>query len=189
MGSLSHDVAVPHHQNQVSLPDGGQPVRHDKGGSPLHHGVERLLNLQLRPGIDGGGSLIQKQHGRQAEHDPCNAQKLLLSLRQASAGLPNHRVIPLWQPLDEAVGVRVFRGGDYLVVRRVRLSHGDILPDGSGLKPGILQYHSRVIEAHQQIDERGLSAARGAANGDVHTRLYRQVKAADQRFLRGIGEG
>lgn len=39
----------------------------------LHQPVKGLLDLDLRPGIDAGGRLIQDQHRRPAEHHPRNA--------------------------------------------------------------------------------------------------------------------
>ena len=114
--ALLHDVAVPHDEDPVRFPDGGQAVGDDKAGAPAHHGVERLLNLDLRPGIDGGSRLVQKQHGRQAQHHPGNAQQLLLSLRKAAAGLADNGIIPLRQTHDEAVGVRLLRGGDTVLL-------------------------------------------------------------------------
>ena len=44
MLSLLHDMAIPHDQDHICLPEGGQPVGHDKGGTALHHGVEGLLD-------------------------------------------------------------------------------------------------------------------------------------------------
>ena len=39
MGSLFHDVPLVHHQDQVRVHDGGQPVGDDKAGSPPHQGL------------------------------------------------------------------------------------------------------------------------------------------------------
>ena len=76
----------------------------------------------------------------------------------------------------------LFHGG-------TRFSHGDVFPDSTARKPGVLQYHAvlraqaaplkstdvgtvqrdltavGLVKAHEQIDQRGLSAARGADDG------------------------
>ena len=80
MVSLFHDAPVPHHQDTVGITEGGKPVRDNKAGTPLHHVLEGLLDLDLRPGVDGGSCLIKDQHWREAEHGPRNAEQLLFSL-------------------------------------------------------------------------------------------------------------
>ena len=59
VGSLLYDMAVTHDENHIRLLDGGKTMGDDEAGSALHHGVKGLLHLPLRPGIDGGGGLVQ----------------------------------------------------------------------------------------------------------------------------------
>ena len=80
VSALFHNVPIPHHKNHIRFPDRGQPMGDNEGGTSFHHGVERLLDPDLCPGIDGGGRLIQKQHGRKAQHHSGDTQQLLLSL-------------------------------------------------------------------------------------------------------------
>ena len=94
----------------------------------------------------------------------------------------------------------------------IRLAHGDILPDGPGLQPGILKHHAYavpqvipahipgihpiqqnfaavgVIEPHEQVDKSGFAAAGGADDGDALARLDAEVEVLDEGLLRGIGE-
>ena len=63
MIALLDDRAVFHHQDHIRRADGRQPVGNDKAGSALHHPSEGILDLQFRTGIDGGGGLVQDQHG------------------------------------------------------------------------------------------------------------------------------
>lgn len=84
VGSLFHNVSLIHHHDAIRFLDGAQPVRYDKAGPTLHHFVERLLNPDLRTGIDAAGSLVQNEHRRIAQHDPCDTQKLLLALGDVS---------------------------------------------------------------------------------------------------------
>ena len=83
------------------------------------------------------------------------------------------------------------RGGDDLLLGGVGLGHSDVFPDGAGFEPGVLEHHAvataqaaagdaadvlaadvnfarvHIVEAHEQIDQRGLAAARGADDGDA----------------------
>ena len=70
VGSLFHNVSLIHHHDAIRLFDGTEPVLYDKTGPALHHFGERLLNPDLRTGIDAAGSLIQNEHGRIAQHHP-----------------------------------------------------------------------------------------------------------------------
>ena len=78
---------------------------YDEAGAAFHHFGECVLDLDLGTGIDGGGCLIEDQHGRQAQHDSGDTQKLFLSLGQAAAVFGDHGVIPLGQSLDKAMGM------------------------------------------------------------------------------------
>ena len=142
---LLNDVAVLHDEDHVRLPDGGQTVSYDEGGAALHHGIKGLLDPDLRPGIDGRRCLIQEQHGRQAQHDPGNAQQLLLALGERPAGFPDHRIVALGKPLDEAVGVGLLGGGHHLLHGCLRLAHGDVVPNGPSLQPSILEDHAHAV--------------------------------------------
>ena len=88
----------------------------------------------------------------------------------------------------------------------------DVVAHGSLFDPGILQHHTKaaaermagqlvdrlsvdadlsgidIIEAHQQVDKRRLSASGRADNGNTHARLYVKIKVLDQFFLFVITE-
>ena len=72
MGALLYDMPIPHNQDHIRLPDSGQTVGYNEGGSALHHGVKGFLNLDFCSGIDRGGRFVQKQHRRQTQHHPRN---------------------------------------------------------------------------------------------------------------------
>ena len=73
MIALFDDVSVFHDQDDISTLDGGETMSYDKAGTSFHHLGECVLDLDLGTGIDGGGCLIEDQHGRQAQHDSGNA--------------------------------------------------------------------------------------------------------------------
>lgn len=99
-----------------------------------------------------------------------------------------------------------------LLVRCVRFAHDDILADGTGLEPGVLQHHAvgraqtaarqladilaahadtaavHIVEAHEQIDDRRLAAAGRPDDGNTLAGLRGKIKMLDQVLLRDIGE-
>ena len=101
-----------------------------------------LLDAHLGAGVDGGGSFVQDQHGRQAEHHAGDAQQLLLALADVAAVLRDDGVVAVRQSADEAVGVGGLGGSHDLVQGGVRLAVGDVLPHRTGPQPGILQHHA-----------------------------------------------
>ena len=74
MGSLFHNVSIPHHKNQVRFLNRREPMSNNKACSAFHHGIKCLLNLNLCPGVDRRGCFIQEEHGGQAEHHPGNTK-------------------------------------------------------------------------------------------------------------------
>ena len=67
--ALFDDVSVFHYKDDIGTLDGGKSVGYDEAGAAFHHFGECILDLDLGTGINGGGCLIQDQHGRQAQHD------------------------------------------------------------------------------------------------------------------------
>ena len=49
--ALLNDISVPHNQDNVSFPHGGESVSNDKACSALHHTCESLLNLHFGTGV------------------------------------------------------------------------------------------------------------------------------------------
>ena len=102
--------------------------------------------------------------------------------------------------------------GDHLFVRRVGLAHHQVFADGARFQPRFLQYHAVVgaqagagdlahigaihadcaavyiVEAHQQVDQRGFAAARGAHDGHMLAGLDGQVQSLNQLAVGHIGE-
>ena len=73
MVALFDDIAVFHYQDDISTLDGGKTMGYYKAGAAFHHRGKCILDLDLGTGIDGGGCLIEDQHGRQAQHNSGNA--------------------------------------------------------------------------------------------------------------------
>ena len=69
MVALFDNVSVFHYQNDIGALDGGEAVGYYEAGAAFHHFGECVLDLDFGTGVDGGGCLIEDQHGRQAQHD------------------------------------------------------------------------------------------------------------------------
>ncbi len=210
MITLLDNIAVLHHQNHIRLLYGGQTMGHNKAGSALHHSGKGALNLHFCAGIDGRGCLVQYQHGRQTQHDSCNTQKLLLTLRKTSAILGNHCIIALRQTFDKAVCMGSLCRCNHFLLRGLRFAHTDIVTNGTRSQPGLLQHHTiigsqaasrdipdvctihpdtsflHIIKTHQQIDDRSLTASGRSYNRHSLSRFYFQIKVLDQLLLRNI---
>ena len=117
---------------------------------------------------------------------------------ESCARVGQGRIIALRQARDEAVGMRSLRRGLDLGLRGIRPCQRDVLAHRAGLEPGVLQDHAEVlpeavardaadvvsvdgdraavhvVEAHEQIDERRLAAARRADDGDALARAGRR---------------
>ena len=182
----------------------------DKARPPFHQFVKRVLNLNLRTCIDAGCRFVQDQHRRQAKHHAGDAEQLLLSL--AHRIVRHDRIEAVRHTADELPAVRLLRRGDDLLVGRIGLADGNVLTDRGILEPGLLQDHAkvaakrmprhfvdpfiiyrdrsavRIIETHQQIDQRRLAASRGADDRDPHAVLGVKRKVFDQFFALIIGE-
>ena len=187
-------------------------MSYDKAGSPFHHPCKGILNLDLRSGVDGGGCLVQYEHGRKAQHHSGNTKQLFLALRQASSVLCNHRIIAIGKPLDEAVGMGLLGRLNDLLLRGFRLSHPYIVPDGSRPQPSLLKHHAvagsqapsgdipdvrsvhldgaavHIIEPHQQIDHGGLAASGRPHDGHSLARPHLQIEVLYQLPIRHIGK-
>ena len=94
VSTLFDDIAVLHYQNQVGIPNRGQPMGDDKAGAALHQIVHGLLNEQLRTRIHRAGGFIQNQDGRIRQNRPGNGQQLFLSLRNIAGFLVDFMSYP-----------------------------------------------------------------------------------------------
>ena len=199
MGALFNDMALVHHQNDVGVLDGGEPVGDDKAGAALHQRLKGPLDADFGHRVDRRGRLVENQHRRQAEHNPGDAEQLLLALGEVAAPFGDDGVVALGHPHDETVGVGLFGGGDNLPLGGVRAAVGDVVPDGGRAQPGVLEDHPvalperlagkmtdimavdrdrtlpDVVEPHQQVNERRLAAAGRADNRDPLAGMDREV--------------
>src|SRR5439155_27238346 len=123
-----------------------------------------------------------------------------------------HGVVPLrWRP-DERIEVGGLRSGEDLLVGRPDLAVTDVVADRAGEQPGILHHHAEyaphvvspevagvdaieadatlvdVVEAHQQVHDRGLARSSGPDDRNRLPRSHLEVEVADEWLLGFVTE-
>jgi hypothetical protein len=83
---LDHD-AVLDHENAVSVNDGVQAVGDHQGSAPGAQAGDRILDVTLRFGIEGGGRLVEQDDGRVAQQSAGDRHSLALAAGQLQAVL------------------------------------------------------------------------------------------------------
>ncbi len=143
MRPLFHNIAIPNHQDQVGIADGGEAVRDHEAGAPLHQFAHGLLDQQLRVGIHGTCRLVQDQHGRIGQDGTRDGQQLLLSLRYVRHFLIQLKTIAFRQCANEVIHMCGLGRSNHLFVGRAGAAVADVLHDGAIEQPCILQYHAK----------------------------------------------
>ena len=184
----------------------------DEHGSAVHQSVHTVLHQFFRPGIDGGGGLVQNHYGRVGYRRPGNGNELPLALRQAGPIACEHRLVALRQAGDEVVGVCQLRRLDTLLIGGIQFTVADVVHHRTGEQIGFLQHHAQgspqvglgnlvdvdvvvadfavgnVIEPVNQVRNGGLARAGGAYKGDFLAGMGVQGHIVQHRLLRHIAE-
>ena len=100
------DLASLDHQDLVSAPNGREPVRdHERGAAPSQR-AQAVLDERLALAVQARGCLVQDENRWIGEDGPRNGDALPLASGELHTPLPNDRLIPVRELLDELVGVR-----------------------------------------------------------------------------------
>ena len=212
MAAALNDSAVLQHHDAVRIFNGGKAVRNNKRGSAFHQRIHAFLHQFFRSGINGGGGLIQNQHGRIRNCRPCNGKQLALTLRKVAAVAVDHGVIAVRQSGNKAVRIGKFCRGDAFLIRSIRFAVADIIHNRAGKQVGILQNNAKgaaeirlfnlgdidaviadltilnIIKAVDQIGDCGFARAGGADKRDLLTRLSIQLDIVQHHFIVRIAE-
>ncbi len=190
MGALLDDVAGVDNEDLVGVLDGAEAVGNDEAGLALHQAPDGLLYLALGVGVHVAGCFVEDQHVGVVEHGAGNGEELFLALGDVAAVLIDDGVVALGKAQHVVVDLRGLGGGDDLLLRGIFFAVGDVVKDSALEEPGVLQYHGvilsqafqgiisifliihgdlagvYVIEAHEQVDDGGLSGTRWTDDGD-----------------------
>ena len=213
VGALLDDPAVLHHQDQVGVADGGEPVRDDEAGPVRAQRRHRPLQQHLGAGVHRAGRLVQDQQRRLGQERPRDGDELLLAGADVAALLVDDGVVAVGEAAHEPVHEGGPGGGEDLLLGGVRPAVGDVVPDGAAEEPGVLEHHAdpaaqvvaahrgdvhpvegdppgvQLVEAHDQVDQRGLAGAGRPDDGHRVPRLGDQRQVVDQRLVRLVPEG
>ena len=88
---------------------------------PAEQLLHRLLDQSLRLVVEARRRFVEHDDGGILEEDAGERDALALSAGELDPALADERRHPVGQTLDELQRVRGARGGDHLVVRRVRV--------------------------------------------------------------------
>ena len=177
--------------------------------------VHRLLDQHLGAGVHRAGGLVQNQDVRIGEERAADGHQLAFALAELGGFILEFGVIPVGQAAHELVHMAGLGAFDHpLLADGLALVQAveQVLADRAVEQPGVLQNHAEVltqivagdvarihavdgnrpaldlVEAHEQVDQRGLAGAGRADDGDRLAGLGLQRKILDQRFGRIVAE-
>jgi len=210
--TLLGNHAVLDHQDAVGLQNRGQAVRDDDVGAPAHKVLQRVLNGVFGDGVQGRGGLVQNQDARILEHHTRDGEALLLAAGELQAAVAHLGVVAVRLAHDEIVDVCDAAGGLKLLLRGVHLGIEQIVADRVVEEVGLLRHNAdvaaqkaeviafyidvvdadgaagNIVEARDEVYQRGLAGAGGADNGVHLPGRDREVDVREQRFVRYIRE-
>ena len=173
------------HEDRVGAANRGEAMG-DRDGRPSSgepgHGAE---DEPLRLRIERCRRLVHQEDRGVADDGAGDRDALALARRQRLSALPDHRVVPIAEPVDELVGVGHPRRLHDLAPTGARTAVGNVLPDGRVEEHRILLHEThlvaqrlervaphvaavdgepaapQVVQPRDERDERGLAAAGG----------------------------
>jgi hypothetical protein len=190
MGAVLRDCAFVQYYQPGGVAERRQPVRDCEGRAVLRQFLQRVLHQGFRFGVQRACRLVQYQYFRVVQDRAGNRYALPLAARKRVAVLAHLGVVPVRQLHDELVRVREFRRRDNLLSACARLRVGYILVNRAGEQERFLKNRAdlrtqvilviilyiyavnlniariHVVQAHQQIDKRGLADAAFAHYAD-----------------------
>ena len=212
VGALLGDDPVLDDEDAVGLENGGEPVRDHNVGAALHDSLQRVLNRVFGDRIQGGGGLVQDQDARVLKHHAGNREPLLFAAGELEPSVADLGVVAVGLVHNEVVDVRDAAGGLQLLSGRVLLGIKEIVADGAVEEIALLRDDAdvgaqkaqiialdvdavdgdlaagHVVEAGNEVYQRGLAGAGGADNGVHLPSGDGEIDVTQERFFRQIGE-
>ena len=194
MGSLLPQAALVEHENAVGPLDGREPMGDDDGGPAFEQHLECLLDEALCLGVDARGGLVEHENGAVEGQGPGEGDELALARREVAAPLGNGHPQPGGVGVDEAARPGGLHGaGDRLGSNAIAEpdiflyrpgEEEDVLEDQGDAAAQLLDLKGAdvhpveedaappdLVEALQQLDDRGLARPRGSDDCDRLSRL------------------
>ena len=175
------DAAAVHHDDAVGILHGSDALRNDDLGGLGNELTEPLADQGVGLGVHRAGGVVQDQHFGLFQQRAGNAQALLLAAGYVGAALLDPGVVLVGELLDEFVGLRQFAGLHHLSVGGVRVAPAQVVFDRAGEQHVFLQHDGDIVAQRFQVVPAHVHAAYlDAAFGHV-------VQAGDQLHQRGLG--
>ena len=212
LSALFRDPLVLEVQDLVGAGHLAQVVGDQERGATPREVCQRIGHQPRVLAVKAGGWLVQDQDGRIADGRTGDRDALSLSTGQSYATFAQHGVVTVGQRLYELVGVGQSCRGLDLLRRRVGRAVPDVLPHGGSEQKRVLEDHAdlgpeglqgviadvasvhkdapglRVIQAQDEVDQRGLAMTRCADNRDPLPSLDLEGDFAQDRVSRFVGE-
>ena len=208
MCALPDERAVIQHKDLIGILDGGRALRHQKYGDVRIVGADGLAQARVRGIVQRGGAVVQDENFGVAHERTGNGQALALAAGKVLAALRDRGVQTALAGRDKFRRLRGLERDLQLGIRCVLLAPAEILRDGPGKQDGLLRHDTdlaaqlpgrivahidavdkdtsirRVIEAGDEIDERGLSGARAADDTDGLAAPHAEAQAGQRLCAR-----
>ena len=163
--------------------------------------VQRVHDLGLGLNVEGGSGLVEDQDGGVAQESAGNGNTLPLTAGEVLALLTYGGIVAFRQVHDGLVDIGFFGDFNDLLDAGSGLADGDILANGALKEDRVLQHHAdivaqyvqgiqatihavdfnhallNIVEARDQLDQRGFAAAGEADQSDPLARAEMQIDA------------
>ena len=194
VNSLVYDSTAVQHDDQVGVPHRRNAMGDDHDGGPFSQCGQGLLDRVFAGGVERAGGLVQEIDGGIDQDRPGEADPLLLAAGQPSADLPQVRVVPVGQTLNELVSegqparVDDFASGRLgssiadVLGNRSRREHFRLRDEAEMRSPSLCAEFrgwiasgehgpvARLDDLEKHLEDRGLAGPRDADNGHLRTR-------------------
>src|SRR6267378_8562252 len=194
-----HDPAFGQHDDEVRMLYRGEPMRDHEYGAMRHQPLDGLLHQPLRFGVERARRFVENQNRRIAQERARDRDALALAAAEPGAALTEQRAVAFRQAHDEFVRVRRARGHAYLLERHVPQTVGDVRKHAVVEQHRLLRHDAhqppqrrtrvvrqrdaieqdcaarRLVEARQQVDERGLPGAGRTDDRDHLSPLHFEI--------------
>src|SRR5918997_735147 len=215
VGANGGDTTAVEYQDEVGVAHGRDPLSNDEHGAVAlaHQPVEGLLDRRLGLRVHRRGAVVEDEEPRVYEERPRYGYALALAAREPDPPLADEGIVASGERADKLVCLRCQGRGLDLLLCRVRLAVGDVvahrareeqrgLHDDPDLASQARERHvahvvavepeaspRHVVEARDQVDERGLARAGGAEDRHRLSRLRAEVCAPqDLALVAGAAE-
>lgn len=143
MTALFLDYAFVNDDYFVGVADRGKPVRDDEHRADIHHLFERILNENLRFGVDISRRFVQNHNFRAMNYRSRERKQLPLSRGEVVAPFADFLVEFRREFIDEFISVDVTASLVDLLVRERFFAENYVAPYRSGEQENVLQHLPR----------------------------------------------